>query len=88
METNKSKPMDPLSINGGPMTRVRAKRMKEALNGLVQDIWARVLHNMTCTPSREHQSFKILFKLKNKPKNINLEAWVSIIMQLGCYLFN
>ena len=40
MET---KPMDPLSINGGPMTRVRAKRMKDALNGLVQDIWAKSL---------------------------------------------
>ena len=38
-----SKPMDLLSINGGPMTRVRAKRMKEALNGLVQDIWAKSL---------------------------------------------
>ena len=38
-----SKPMDPLSINGGPMTRARAKRMKEALNGLVQDIWAKSL---------------------------------------------
>ena len=38
-----SKPMDPLSINGGPMTRARAKRMKEALNWLVQDIWAKSL---------------------------------------------
>ena len=38
-----SKPMDPLSINGGPMTRARAKWMKEALNGLVQDIWAKSL---------------------------------------------
>ena len=44
-----SKPMDPLSFSGGPMTRGRAKRMKEALNGLVQDIWPRVLHNMTWT---------------------------------------
>lgn len=31
---------DPLSIDGGPMTRAKAKRMKEALNGLIQDIWA------------------------------------------------
>ena len=38
-----SKPMDPLSLNGGPMTRVRAKSMKEALNGLVQDISAKSL---------------------------------------------
>ena len=38
-----SKPNDPLSINGGPMTRARAKRMKEALNGLIQEIWAKSL---------------------------------------------
>ena len=38
-----SKPLYPLSINGGPMTRARAKRMKEALNWLVRDIWAKSL---------------------------------------------
>ena len=27
---------DPLSFSGGPITRLRAKRFKEALNGLVQ----------------------------------------------------
>ena len=31
---------DPLHINGGPITRARAKKMKEALNGLIKDIWA------------------------------------------------
>ena len=31
---------DPLHINGGPITRARAKKMQEALNGLIQDIWA------------------------------------------------
>ena len=37
----RSKFNDPLSINGGPITRARAKRMKEALNGLIQEIWAK-----------------------------------------------
>ena len=31
---------DPLSFSSGPITRLRAKRFKEALNGLVKEIWA------------------------------------------------
>jgi hypothetical protein len=29
-------PQDPLSLPSGPITRLRAKRFKEALNGLIQ----------------------------------------------------
>jgi len=32
---------DPLFIGGGPITRAKAKRMKEALNGLIQAVWAK-----------------------------------------------
>jgi hypothetical protein len=31
---------DPLSLPSGPITRLRAKRFKEALNGLIQEIGA------------------------------------------------
>jgi hypothetical protein len=31
---------DPLSLPSGPITRHRAKRFKEALNGLIQENWA------------------------------------------------
>ena len=31
---------DPLSLPSGPITRHRAKRFKETLNGLIQEIWA------------------------------------------------
>ena len=31
---------DPLSIPTGPITRARAKQLKETLSGLVQDTWA------------------------------------------------
>ena len=31
---------DPLSFSSGPITRLRAKCFKEALNGLVQENWA------------------------------------------------
>ena len=30
---------DPLTIHGGPMTRAKAKRMKEALTCLMESIW-------------------------------------------------
>ena len=33
-------PRDPLKVQVGPITRARAKRFKEALNGLIQDSWA------------------------------------------------
>ena len=35
-------PNDPLKVSVGPVTRLRAKRFKEAFNGLLQDIWAKV----------------------------------------------
>ena len=32
---------DPLKIPSGPITRARAKQIKEALNGLVQETWTK-----------------------------------------------
>ncbi|KAL6316727.1 hypothetical protein AAG906_019658 [Vitis piasezkii] len=31
---------DPLHVPVGPITKARSKKIKEALNGLIQDIWA------------------------------------------------
>ena len=31
---------DPLHVLVGPITKARSKKIKEALNGLIQDIWA------------------------------------------------
>ena len=31
---------DPLHVPVGPITRARSKKIKEALNGLIQEIWA------------------------------------------------
>ena len=31
---------DPLHVPVGPTTRARSKKIKETLNGLIQDIWA------------------------------------------------
>ncbi|GKV04130.1 hypothetical protein SLEP1_g16329 [Rubroshorea leprosula] len=30
---------DPLHTQGGPITRARAKKMRETLNGLIEQIW-------------------------------------------------
>ena len=32
---------DPLKIPSGPITRARSKSIKEALNGLVQEVWVK-----------------------------------------------
>eukprot|EP00257_Ricinus_communis_P016673 XP_015574920.1 uncharacterized protein LOC107261271 [Ricinus communis] len=38
---SKPTPWDPLHIQSGPITRSKAKCIKETLNGLIQDIWAK-----------------------------------------------
>ncbi|KAK3189264.1 hypothetical protein Dsin_028825 [Dipteronia sinensis] len=41
-ENKGAAPRDPLHVPVGPITRARAKRFKEALNGLIQNTWADV----------------------------------------------
>jgi len=33
---------DPLEVPIGPITRARTKKLKETLNGLVQNIWSKI----------------------------------------------
>ena len=42
---------DPLNVQDGPITRLRAKKIKEAMAGLVQSTWAEFGHlvNKTST---------------------------------------
>jgi hypothetical protein len=40
-DENQQAPLkDPLHVPVRPITRARSKKIKEALNGLIQDIWA------------------------------------------------
>jgi hypothetical protein len=39
---------DPLEVSIGPLTRFRAKKFKEAFNGLLQDTWAKVDFKRIC----------------------------------------
>ena len=50
---------DPLHVPVGPITRARSKRIKESLNGLILDIWAK-------QASRNPLSMKLGFK-EGKP---------------------
>ncbi|XP_074565168.1 uncharacterized protein LOC141821722 [Curcuma longa] len=43
---------DPLCINGGPITRAKAKKMKEALNVLIEDVKAKVTIEEGLTKSK------------------------------------
>lgn len=40
--TQGQRPRDPLGLLIGPITRLRAKRFKEVLNGLIQEVWTQV----------------------------------------------
>ena len=44
---------DPLSFSSGPITRLRAKRFKEALNGLVQENWADSKKTKMCSNNNQ-----------------------------------
>jgi hypothetical protein len=40
--TKRNHANNPLEVPVGPITRARAKKLKEALNGLVQNIWSKM----------------------------------------------
>ena len=40
LDENQQAFKDPLHVLVGPITRARSKKIKEALNGLIQEIWA------------------------------------------------
>jgi hypothetical protein len=42
---------DPLRVPDGPMTRSRAKKIKEAMQGLVQSTWAEFANLSSKTPT-------------------------------------
>jgi hypothetical protein len=44
---------DPLEVPAGPVTRLRAKKFKEAFNGLLQDTWAKVDFKRICNNKKQ-----------------------------------
>ena len=54
---------DPFQIPSGPITRARAKQIKEALNGLVQETWKKQV--------------AIGSKLEKNAKNVTNVVWAT-----------
>ena len=54
----------------GPITRVRAKKLKEALNGLVQNIWSKMdLEGLRTFKEHEGQPLIHLVKVQEEPNS-------------------
>jgi len=61
---------DPLEVPIGPITRARAKKLKEALNGLVQNIWSKMDRERLGT-FKEHEGQPLihLFQVQEEPNS-------------------
>ena len=53
---------DPLVVPDGPITRSRAKKIKEAIAGLVQSTWAKLAHS----PSEAYQTLIHVIQAKEE----------------------
>ena len=61
----------------GPITRARAKKLKEALNGLVQNIWSNMdLERLGTFKEHEEQPLIHLVQVKKSP--IHVEQGVDV----------
>jgi len=52
----------------GPITRARANQLKEALNGLVQNIWSKINLEELRT-SKEHEPLIHLIQVQEEPNS-------------------
>ena len=61
---------DPLEVPIGPITRARAKKLKEALNGLVQNIWSKIdLERLETFKEHEGQPLIHLVQVQEEPNS-------------------
>uniref|UniRef100_A0A2N9HEF3 Reverse transcriptase domain-containing protein n=1 Tax=Fagus sylvatica TaxID=28930 RepID=A0A2N9HEF3_FAGSY len=67
---------DPLHVPVGPITRARSKKIKEALNGLIQDIWADSTTGHSKLGPKEDEGVinSIYFKLGPKWKSLKWQV--------------
>ena len=60
---------DPLEVPIGPITRARAKKLTEALNGLVQNIWSKMDLERLGTFKEHGQSLIHLVQVQEEPNS-------------------
>ena len=68
--TKRNHTNDPLEVPIGPITRARAKKLKKALNELVQNIWSKMDLERFGT-FKEHEGHPLihLFQVQEKPNS-------------------
>jgi len=68
--TKRNHANDPLEVTIGPITRARAKKLKEALNGLVQNIWSKMdLEGLGTIKEHEGKPLIHLVQIQEKPNS-------------------
>ena len=68
--TKRNHANDPLEVPIGPITRARAKKLKEALNGLVQNIWSKMdLEGLGTFKEHEGQPLIHLVQVQKEPNS-------------------
>jgi hypothetical protein len=68
--TKRNHAKDPLEVPIGPITRARAKKPKEALNGLVQNIWSKMdLEGFGTFKEHEGQPLIHLVQVQEEPNS-------------------
>jgi len=68
--TKRNHANDPLEVPIGPITRARAKKLKEALNGLVQNIWSKMdLERLGTFKEHEGQPLIHLVQVQEEPNS-------------------
>ena len=68
--TKRNHANNPLEVPIGPITRVRAKKLKEALNGLVQNIWSKMdLEGLGIFKEHEGQPLIHLVQVQEEPNS-------------------
>ena len=76
---------DPLEVLVGPVTRLRAKKFKEAFNGLLQDTWFKVDFKRICNNKEQvlinliHVQEGLVGGTKTITQGLGEEDWIQIV---------
>ena len=62
---------DPLHVSVGPITKARSKKIKEALDGLIQEIWADSNTGHSKLDSKEDESVINLIQARSEEHTLN-----------------
>jgi len=79
---------DPLEVLVGPVTRLRAKKFKEAFNGLLQDTWSKVDFKRICNNKEQvlinliHVQEGLVGGTKTITQGLGEEDWIQIVWPL------